>query len=109
MIARLTFSSDTSTDLEFGDEKLHVSMLPNPSHLEAANPVTVGKARAKQLNWKEGHYSDESSLMGDKVWLVLGACHHFVVLNEKANGHFSRDNPDDFHSYSDVPVFGYCF
>ena len=58
---------DTSTDLEFGDQTLHVSMLPNPSHLEAANPVTVGKARAKQLNLKEGHYGSGSSVTGDKV------------------------------------------
>ena len=42
-------------------------MLPNPSHLEAANPVTVGKTRAKQLSWQEGHYGDGSSVMGDKV------------------------------------------
>jgi len=57
----------TSTDLDVDGKKLHVSMLPNPSHLEAANPVTVGKTRAKQLSWQEGHYGDGSSVMGDKV------------------------------------------
>eukprot|EP00795_Rhopilema_esculentum_P002591 gene2591-786_t len=57
----------TSTDLEYGDRTLHVSMLPNPSHLEAANPVAVGKARAKQLQHSEGHYGDGSTQMGDKV------------------------------------------
>ena len=61
------FHLDTSTDLDVGGKKLHVSMLPNPSHLEAANPVTVGKTRAKQLSWQEGHYGDGSSVMGDKV------------------------------------------
>lgn len=58
---------DTSTDVSYDGEKLHVSMLPNPSHLEAANPVAVGKARAKQLGLKEGHYGDGSSIMGDEV------------------------------------------
>jgi probable 2-oxoglutarate dehydrogenase E1 component DHKTD1 len=29
--------------------KLHVSMVHNPSHLEAVNPVTMGKARGKQM------------------------------------------------------------
>jgi probable 2-oxoglutarate dehydrogenase E1 component DHKTD1 len=39
-----------STDLNMGTETpLHVSMLHNPSHLEAANPVALGKARARQM------------------------------------------------------------
>ena len=59
--------ADTSADLKYGDRTLHVSMLPNPSHLEAANPVAVGKARAKQLQQGEGHYGDGSTQMGDKV------------------------------------------
>ena len=31
-----------------GTGTLHVSLLPNPSHLEAVNPVAAGKVRAKQ-------------------------------------------------------------
>jgi 2-oxoglutarate dehydrogenase E1 component len=38
----------TSVDRTFGDRKLHLSLTPNPSHLEAVNPVVVGKVRAKQ-------------------------------------------------------------
>lgn len=34
--------------LEIGDQPLTVTMLPNPSHLEAANPFAVGRARAEQ-------------------------------------------------------------
>lgn len=32
---------------------VHVSFLPNPSHLEAVNPVAMGKVRAKQDNGSE--------------------------------------------------------
>ena len=37
----------TSTDREFDGNTVHLSLLPNPSHLEAVDPV-VGKARASQ-------------------------------------------------------------
>jgi len=38
----------TSTDREFDGNAVHLSLAPNPSHLEAVNPVVLGKARAKQ-------------------------------------------------------------
>ena len=38
----------TSGDREFDGEKLHLSLNANPSHLEAVDPVVVGKVRAKQ-------------------------------------------------------------
>jgi 2-oxoglutarate dehydrogenase E1 component len=38
----------TSTDREFDGHMVHLSLAPNPSHLEAVNPVVLGKARAKQ-------------------------------------------------------------
>ncbi|MDB5690920.1 MAG: sucA [Sphingomonas bacterium] len=38
----------TSTDREFDGIRVHMSLVPNPSHLEAADPVVLGKARAKQ-------------------------------------------------------------
>ncbi len=31
-----------------GGRKIHLSLDPNPSHLEAVNPVVVGKSRAKK-------------------------------------------------------------
>ncbi|KAG9489910.1 hypothetical protein GDO78_005691 [Eleutherodactylus coqui] len=59
----------SSVDLDFGSNKtLHVTLLPNPSHLEAINPVAVGKTRARQQSLLEGDYSSDSSAQpGDKV------------------------------------------
>jgi 2-oxoglutarate dehydrogenase E1 component len=37
-----------STDREFDSNKVHLSLTPNPSHLEAVNPVVLGKVRATQ-------------------------------------------------------------
>jgi 2-oxoglutarate dehydrogenase E1 component len=38
----------TSTDVEVGGHNVHLSLQPNPSHLEAVDPVVVGKIRARQ-------------------------------------------------------------
>ncbi|KAM8974327.1 2-oxoadipate dehydrogenase complex component E1 [Pelodytes ibericus] len=59
----------SSVNLDFGSHNpLHVTMLPNPSHLEAINPVAVGKTRARQQSLGEGDYSADSSAQpGDKV------------------------------------------
>lgn len=45
-------------DLDVGDGRMvHVTMLPNPSHLEAVNPVTMGKARARLLTRRDDPYN----------------------------------------------------
>ncbi|WP_158745404.1 2-oxoglutarate dehydrogenase E1 component [Acidisphaera sp. L21] len=38
----------TSTDIEAAGHSVHISLQPNPSHLEAVDPVVVGKVRARQ-------------------------------------------------------------
>jgi 2-oxoglutarate dehydrogenase E1 component len=38
----------TSTDREVMGKKVHLSLVSNPSHLEAVNPVVVGKVRSSQ-------------------------------------------------------------
>jgi 2-oxoglutarate dehydrogenase E1 component len=40
----------TSSDREFDGNKVHLALLPNPSHLEAVDPVVLGKARAVQTS-----------------------------------------------------------
>jgi 2-oxoglutarate dehydrogenase E1 component len=37
-----------SSDREFDNNKVHLSLTANPSHLEIVDPVTLGKVRAKQ-------------------------------------------------------------
>ncbi|KAL0968739.1 hypothetical protein UPYG_G00271080 [Umbra pygmaea] len=59
----------SSVELDFGAaDRLQVTMLPNPSHLEAINPVSQGKTRARQQIKQEGDYStQENARPGDKV------------------------------------------
>ncbi|HZL58943.1 MAG TPA: 2-oxoglutarate dehydrogenase E1 component [Stellaceae bacterium] len=38
----------TSTDRDFDGHNVHLSLTANPSHLEAVNPVVLGKVRGKQ-------------------------------------------------------------
>ncbi|HEY3779136.1 MAG TPA: 2-oxoglutarate dehydrogenase E1 component [Rhizomicrobium sp.] len=43
-----------SSDREFDGRRVHLSLTPNPSHLEAVDPVVLGKARAKQHQLRTG-------------------------------------------------------
>ena len=47
----------SSVDLTRGGRSLHVTMLPNPSHLEAVNPVVMGKTRGRMLTRLTGPYN----------------------------------------------------
>ena len=38
----------TSTDVDLAGHNVHISLQPNPSHLEAVDPVVIGKVRARQ-------------------------------------------------------------
>lgn len=60
------FNSPTLTYAD--NKKVHVSLFPNPSHLEAVNPVVMGKARAKQTDRLASY--DSSCQLGDKVMCV---------------------------------------
>ncbi len=44
----------TSADRVFDGNEIHLSLAPNPSHLEAVDPVVLGKIRAKQAGRGEG-------------------------------------------------------
>ena len=46
----LGFSADHVTA---DDQKIHLSLTPNPSHLEAVNPVVEGRVRAKQRRFRD--------------------------------------------------------
>ena len=51
----------TSSDREFDGNSIHLSLTPNPSHLEAVNPVVLGKVRAKQQQRRD---SEREQVMG---------------------------------------------
>jgi 2-oxoglutarate dehydrogenase E1 component len=50
-----------SSDREILGQKCHLSLTPNPSHLESVDPVVLGKVRAKQ---QKRHDSKRSEVMG---------------------------------------------
>ncbi|KAJ7025371.1 dehydrogenase E1 and transketolase domain-containing protein 1 [Mycena alexandri] len=59
-----------SPNLEYNGASgpIQVSLLPNPSHLEAVNPVALGKTRAKQYSLLKT--SPKDCDLGDKVMCV---------------------------------------
>ena len=52
-----------SSDRTFDDNKVHLSLTANPSHLEIVNPVVLGKARAKQDQHSavDGRFIDDTA------------------------------------------------
>jgi len=51
----------TSADRNFDGNNVHLSLTANPSHLEAVNPVVLGKVRAKQVQY---HDIERRQVMG---------------------------------------------
>jgi 2-oxoglutarate dehydrogenase E1 component len=105
----------TSSDREFDGIKVHLSLLPNPSHLEAVDPVVLGKARAIQTfrGDKRGRKVLPMLLHGDAafagqgvVWECLsfsglpgygtGGTIHFIINNQvgfTTSPQFGRSSP----------------
>lgn len=52
----------SSTELHFNEKSLHVTMVPNPSHLEASHPVVFGKTRGRQLSKNYGFYGNMNNI-----------------------------------------------
>jgi 2-oxoglutarate dehydrogenase E1 component len=75
----------TSSDRETEYGKMHLSLLSNPSHLEAVNPVVAGKVRAK-LDIA-GDVEDKGSVMGimlhgDAAFCGQGSVPEVLALSE---------------------------
>ncbi|KAI8060788.1 dehydrogenase E1 and transketolase domain-containing protein 1 [Gongronella butleri] len=56
--------------LQYDGKPVHVSLLNNPSHLEAVNPVAMGKARAKQTDLLNKPATDKDCALGDRVMAI---------------------------------------
>jgi 2-oxoglutarate dehydrogenase E1 component len=73
-----------SVDRNFGNKKVHMSLTPNPSHLEAVNPVVLGKVRAKQdlIQDKARLKALGILLHGDAAFCGQGVVAESLVLND---------------------------
>ncbi len=75
----------TSTDRVLPDgREVHLSLTANPSHLEAVNPVVMGKVRAKQ---RQKDDIDRSRVMGillhgDAAFAGQGVVHECLEMSE---------------------------
>jgi 2-oxoglutarate dehydrogenase E1 component len=123
-----------SSDRQFDGNKVHLSLSPNPSHLEAVDPVVLGKARAKQDQFKDDPraMADRSTVIplllhGDAAFAgqgIVAEClglsgligHksggsiHFIVNNQigfTTNPRFSRSSPypSDVAKMVEAPIF----
>ncbi|HEX8484833.1 2-oxoglutarate dehydrogenase E1 component [Sphingomonas sp.] len=120
----------TSTDREFDGIKVHMSLVANPSHLEAADPVVLGKTRAIQTiadDLKNHCHALPVLIHGDAafagqgiVWECLGfsgirgyntgGCVHFVINNQigfTTSPQFARSSPypSDVAKGVQAPIF----
>ncbi len=74
-----------SADRDMGDgRRLHISLTPNPSHLEAVNPVVLGKVRAKQAMRGDKARERIMGLLihGDAALAGQGTCSEVFELSE---------------------------
>ncbi|MFN3954783.1 MAG: 2-oxoglutarate dehydrogenase E1 component [Pararhodobacter sp.] len=118
-----------SSDREFDGNVVHLSLTANPSHLEAVNPVVLGKVRAKQdqLNDAQRRAVLPILLHGDAAFAgqgVVAECFgmsglkghrtggtiHIVVNNQigfTTAPHFSRSSPypTDIALMVEAPIF----
>jgi 2-oxoglutarate dehydrogenase E1 component len=74
----------TSADREVGGRTIHLSLAANPSHLEAVNPVVLGKVRAKQLQRGDGAQREVASILmhGDAAFAGQGLVAESLELSE---------------------------
>jgi 2-oxoglutarate dehydrogenase E1 component len=73
----------TSTDREIGEVRMHLSLTANPSHLEAVNPVVLGKVRTKQRQRGDLAREEVVGLLmhGDAAFAGQGLVHESLDLS----------------------------
>jgi 2-oxoglutarate dehydrogenase E1 component len=74
----------TSGDREFDGRRVHLSLTANPSHLEAVNPVVLGKVRAKQRQRGDTERNEVVGLLihGDAAVAGQGVVAETCVMSE---------------------------
>jgi 2-oxoglutarate dehydrogenase E1 component len=74
----------TSGDREIGRETVHLSLAANPSHLEAVDPVVLGKVRAKQQQRADTERSQVASILmhGDAAFAGQGLVAESLELSD---------------------------
>src|SRR5690348_4551172 len=74
----------TSTDRDFDGKVVHLSLTANPSHLEAVNPVVLGKVRAKQRQRGDTARDQVVGLLmhGDAAFAGQGLVPESLALSE---------------------------
>ncbi len=75
----------TSTDVDIAGHPVHISLQPNPSHLEAVDPVVVGKVRARQdmAGDTKGRRSVMGILMhGDAAFAGQGLVYETLAMSQ---------------------------
>ncbi len=74
----------TSSDREFDGNTIHLSLVANPSHLEAVDPVVIGKSRAKQAQRGDNERSSVMPLLlhGDAAFAGQGLIAETLMMSE---------------------------
>ena len=74
----------TSGDREVGGQTIHLSLAANPSHLEAVDPVVLGKIRAKQLQRGDTERSQVAGILmhGDAAFAGQGLVAESLELSD---------------------------
>jgi 2-oxoglutarate dehydrogenase E1 component len=74
----------TSGDREVGGQTIHLSLAANPSHLEAVDPVVLGKVRAKQRQRGDSERSQVAGILmhGDAAFAGQGLVAESLELSD---------------------------
>jgi 2-oxoglutarate dehydrogenase E1 component len=74
----------TSGDREVGGQTIHLSLAANPSHLEAVNPVVLGKVRAKQYQRGDSERTQVAGILmhGDAAFAGQGLVAESLELSD---------------------------
>jgi len=76
----------TSGDREVGGQTVHLSLAANPSHLEAVDPVVLGKVRAKQYQRGDSERTQVAGILmhGDAAFAGQGLVAEALELSDLA-------------------------